>query len=71
MKETNLDLESKHWVFSSTASIPISSVFFIVTSLKLFHLICSIKIVIATWPPIQPLKGLAEEVCKTNVPYEQ
>lgn len=70
MKETNLDLESKHWVFSLTASIPISSVFFIVTYFKLFHLICSIKIVIATWPPIEPLEGstLAEEVCKTNVP---
>ena len=73
MKETILDLESKHWVFSLITCTLLSSVFFIVTYFKLLDLTLSIKIAIATWPPVDPPRGyaLAEDVCKTNVPYEE
>lgn len=73
MEDAVMDLESKHEVLSLTTSVLRSSVYFMVGYLKLFHLTLSIKIVIATWPPIDPLhwSTLAEEVCKTNVLDEE
>ena len=72
MKKAILDLGSKDLVFSLITNTLMSSVFFTVIYLKPFHLILSIKMVIATCLHIEPLKGstLAEEVCKTHVPYE-